>query len=111
MILKGYELVFKGLLTIEKKRGGRVPLGIWEVNEEHVKALDRYEGYPYCYYKTEVAISGKKKGFIYIMNNRGTSRPCSYGYYDICAEGYRDFGFDEKFLSDALRKALEENKR
>ena len=111
MILKGYELVFKGPLTIEKKRGGRVPLGLWEVNDEHEKALDRYEGYPYCYYKTEVTISGKKKGFVYIMNNRGTSRPCSHGYYDICAEGYRDFGFDEKFLRDALRKALEENVR
>ena len=108
MILKGYELVFKGPLTIEKKRGGRVPLGIWEVNDEHEKALDRYEGYPYCYYKTEVTISGKKKGFIYIMDERLGVKGTSRQYYDICCKGYEDFGLDEKYLKDALKKSLEE---
>ena len=58
MTLKRFELKFKGPLTIEKKNGGRVPLGIWQVNEEHEKALDRYEGFPTFYYKKEVIIPG-----------------------------------------------------
>ena len=36
MVLEGYELLFKGsktgsYLTIEKKRDGKVPVGIWQV--------------------------------------------------------------------------------
>ena len=52
MVLDGYELLFKGsktgsYLTIEKKKGGKVPVGIWQVSEQHEKALDRYEGFRY----------------------------------------------------------------
>ena len=49
MVLKGYELRFRGPLTIVKKKGGRVPLGIWQVSEEDEKSLDRYEGFPMVY--------------------------------------------------------------
>ena len=67
MVLKGYELLFKGsktgsYLTIEKKKGGKVPVGIWQVSEQHEKALDRYEGFPVFYYKKEIPITeGKRK--------------------------------------------------
>ena len=42
MVLEGYELLFKGsktgsYLTIEKKIGGKVPVGIWQVSEQHEK--------------------------------------------------------------------------
>ena len=52
-VLQGYELLLKGsktgsYLTIEKKRGGKVPGGIGQVTEQHEKALDRYEGVPVC---------------------------------------------------------------
>ena len=108
MTLKGFELKFKGPLTIEKKNGGRVPLGIWQVNEEHEKALDRYEGFPTFYYKKEVIIPGDKTAFIYIMNERMSSRTTTRHYYDVCAQGYKDFGLDEKYLKEALKKSLEE---
>ena len=70
MLLKGFELQFKGPLTIKKKNGGRVPIGVWQVNEEHERSLDRY--------------------------------------YDICAKGYEDFGFDVKYLNEALKRSMEE---
>lgn len=108
MVLKGYELRFRGPLTIVKKKGGRVPLGIWQVNEEHEKALDRYEGFPTFYYKKEVIIPGDKTAFIYIMNERMSSRTTTRHYYDVCAQGYKDFGLDEKYLKEALKKSLEE---
>ena len=108
MTLKGFELKFKGPLTIEKKNGGRVPLGIWQVNEEHEKALDRYEAFPTFYYKKEVIIPGDKTAFIYIMNERMSARTTTRHYYDVCAQGYKDFGLDEKYLKEALKKALEE---
>ena len=108
MVLKGYELRFRGPLTIVKKKGGRVPLGIWQVNEEHEKALDRYEGFPRFYGKEEVSIPGGRKGFIYIMDERLGVKGTSRQYYDICCKGYEDFGLDEKYLKDALKKSLEE---
>ena len=65
MVLEGYELLFKGsktgsYLTIEKKIGGKVPVGIWQVSEQHEKALDRYEGFPVFYYKKEIPITEGK---------------------------------------------------
>ena len=52
--LKGYELLFKGsktgsYLTVEKKPGSSVPVGVWEVTQADEKALDRYEGFPNFY--------------------------------------------------------------
>lgn len=106
MILKGYELLFKGPLTIEKKKDAKVPLGIWEVNESHEKALDRYEGFPILYYKKEISIPGGKKGFVYIMDEKRPVRVPTEYYYDVCAKGYEDFGFDTEYLEEALKRSL-----
>ena len=111
MTLKGFELKFKGPLTIEKKNGGRVTLGIWQVNEEHEKALDRYEGFPRFYYKKEVISPGDKTAFIYIMDERLGVKGTSRQYYDICCKGYEDFGLDLQYINDALKRSLEEMER
>lgn len=112
MMLEGYELLFKGnalgVLTIEKKKGGKVPLGIWKVDAEHEKALDRYEGFPTLYYKKEIPIPGGKTGFIYIMHEDRKLCYTSQRYYDICTKGYEDFGFDVKYLNEALKRSMEE---
>ena len=108
MLLKGFELQFKGPLTIKKKNGGRVPIGVWQVNEEHERSLDRYEGFPKFYYKKQVIIPGGKTSFIYIMNENMPARTCSRSYYDICAKGYEDFVFDVKYLNEALKRSMEE---
>ena len=56
-----YELLFKGsktgsYLTVEKKPGRSVPVGVWEVTQADEKALDRYEGFPNFYYKKELTL-------------------------------------------------------
>ena len=77
-----YELLFKGsrtgsYCTIEPKVGSSVPVGVWAVTAADEAALDRYEGYPTFYYKTELtlAVKGIKSGkvrnrkvFVYIMH-------------------------------------------
>ena len=60
-VIKDYELLFKGsitgsYLTIEKKKGARVPVAVWETQESDELALDRYEGCPQFYYKTEMLV-------------------------------------------------------
>ena len=62
--IKDYELLFKGsqtgsYLTIELKKGGIVPVAVWEVQEQDVRLLDRYEGWPRFYYKKDMEIRYK----------------------------------------------------
>lgn len=119
--IKDYQLLFKGsktgsYLTIEMKKGKSVPIAVWKVNDEHIKALDRYEGYPTFYYKQEMEIDIKgiktkklyhKKAFVYIMNeDRELGIPYK-GYIEICLEGYRSFGFSPRYLEEAIKISME----
>ena len=117
--IKGYELLFKGsksgsYLTIEKCKGGVVPVAVWSVNEEDEAALDRYEGFPDFYYKKEFRIKmkgGKEKAvkaFAYIMHeDRPFGIPTLF-YMNICRNGYDSFKFNQKYLIDAYEKSREE---
>ncbi|MDE6781042.1 MAG: gamma-glutamylcyclotransferase [Ruminococcus sp.] len=118
-VIHDYELLFKGskmgaYLTIERKKGGNVPVAVWEVTDDDEKRLDRYEGYPAFYYKTEMKLpvkflkTGETKtvtAFVYIMHeDRKTGIP-SETYTGTCAIGYMNFGFDMEFLDKALKKS------
>ena len=111
-VIKDYQLLYKGsktgsYLTIEKKKGGMVPVAIWEVTADDEKRLDAYEGYPNFYYKTDMQltvkshITGRKKkldAFVYIMHEERKLGIPSYAYVRTSVQGYRDFGFDLKHL-------------
>ena len=115
--IEDYQLLFKGsktgsYLTIEPKDGAEVPVVIWEVTEYDEKALDRYEGYPNFYYKKEMTLdikgirTGKvrrRDAFVYIMHEERELGIPSWYYVNTCLDGYRAFGFDEKYLFDAIR--------
>lgn len=117
--LEDYELLFKGsktgaYLTVEKKDGSDLPVGVWEVSAEDEKALDRYEGYPNFYYKKELTlpITGIKTGkvrnrrvFVYIMHEERALGIPSVFYMQTCMEGYDNFGFDRSLLVDAYLNA------
>lgn len=118
-----YELLYKGsktgsYLTIEKKKGSLVPIAVWEVTAADEKRLDAYEGYPNFYYKKEMKLpvrlaNGKTKkltAFIYIMHEDRELGCPSLAYIRTCKEGYRNFGFDQKYLETAyLRSTKEED--
>ena len=104
-ILKGWELEFKTYLTIKPNPKKEVPLGVWKVNKRDERSLDIYEGYPTFYRKEfiEIELDGKKvQALVYIMNNvRGVQPPSSI-YWNTCIQGYKDFGFNSKYLVEAL---------
>ena len=120
-VIKDYRLMFKGsqtgsYLTIEQSLGSEVPVGVWAVSEADERALDRYEGYPNFYYKKELELTftgiktGKKrkrKCFVYIMQEDRTIGIPSRSYVETCIEGYRDFGFNLKYLKDAYEACWE----
>ena len=114
-----YELLFKGsktgsYLTIESKVGASVPVGVWKVNSTDETALDRYEGFPTFYYKTEMELSIKgirtgkirnRTAFVYIMHeDRPFGIPSRY-YVETCLEGYQNFGFDINVLFEAVKNS------
>jgi hypothetical protein len=119
--IKDYELLFKGsktgaYLTIERRKGSNVPVGVWAVTERDISALDRYEGFPAFYYKKEFrqqiwGKDGEDLGvhdcFAYIMReDRRIGIPSSV-YINTCREGYKDFGFDINILMDAVMRSKE----
>lgn len=116
--IKDYELLFKGsktgaYLTVEKKKGEAVPVGIWSVTSEDEKALDRYEGCPNFYYKTNMSVLVKTRNgrqrelncFVYIMHEDRLIEVPSKRYIYTCLCGYGDFGFSNKALYAALEKS------
>jgi len=116
-VIADYQLLFKGsmtgsYLTIEPKDGAEVPVAVWEVTETDEMALDRYEGYPNFYYKTEMTLDIKgiktkkvrrREAFVYIMHEERKLGIPSWYYVNTCLDGYRAFGFDENYLFDAIR--------
>ena len=119
-VIEDYQLLFKGsktgsYLTIEPMEGAKVPVVIWEVTETDEKALDRYEGYPNFYYKKEMTLDIKgiktkkvrrREAFVYIMHEERELGIPSWYYVNTCLDGYRAFGFDEKYLFDAIRISM-----
>ena len=118
--IKGYRLLFKGsmtgsYLTIEPKKGRKVPALVWKVSEGDEAALDLYEGFPRFYRKETMEVEvkslldGKPAGtvdaFVYIMDESRPAGKPAEGYYQVCAEGYRRFGFDAKILQRAYRES------
>lgn len=110
--IPGYRLLFKGsltgsYLTIEKANGHEVPVGVWKITKEDEAALDRYEGYPNFYYKKNMIVEcsdGKRhRCMVYIMHEERKIGVPSIYYVRTCQEGYRSFGFDDRYLIDAVR--------
>ena len=118
--IKDYELLFKGsktgsYLTIEPKKGAKVPVAVWEVKQGDEANLDIYEGAPRFYYKKDMQIkcryrkSGKTRtisAFVYIMHeDRQLGVPSAY-YVNTCLNGYDSFGFDSELIYKAIDKSL-----
>ena len=81
-LLEGWRLMFKGSLTgayatIEREEGYTVPILLWRISAADEARLDRYEGFPYFYYKRMIQFSptgvtnkywGDTEGMAYIMH-------------------------------------------
>lgn len=119
-ILENWRLLFRRYATIEKNKGYSVPVLIWKISEQDEKNLDRYEGYPKFYTKQTLKIDvitlngeyfGKVSAMVYIMTPDAIKRRMeeaapSLHYYNILANGYKEFGFDKKILHEALVECM-----
>ncbi len=108
--LPGYRLLFRGgnggaVATVEPKKGGSVPVLLWDITPRDEEALDRYEGWPNLYRKENVTVLHEGKlvaAMAYIMNpGRQLGRPGA-GYFHTIKEGYASAGFDFGVLVKAV---------
>lgn len=115
-IVKDYELLFKGsgsgsYATIEKKARDKVPVLVWRISASDEEALDRYEGFPTFYYKTQLPVKmqdgAEITGMVYIMHeDRALGLP-SGRYVRVLYDAYVNFGWDCAILNNALVKSAE----
>lgn len=107
-MLKGYELEFRGVVTIVPNDKSEVPILIWEIDGRDEHSLDRYEGFPNLYRKElfEIEVDGEKKECMaYLMNKGQISPPTSY-YYNVINQGYEANGMDTSYLRAALERSV-----
>lgn len=107
-MINGYRLVFNGVASIEPDQDGQVPVGVWLIDDDCERSLDRYEGFPRLYRKETIDVQMHDgeiaKCMVYIMNYGERALPYKY-YYDIIAQGYDEIGLDRKFLREAVLSA------
>ena len=85
--IKDYELLFRGNRNRggsyggAEKRGGDVPVLIWEISPRDEFNLDRYEGYPRLYGKEmlEVELDGKREKMMAYTMTEGYAMGVPFG--------------------------------
>lgn len=108
--LDGFELLFRGVATVERKGGSSVPVLLWAITSKDEMALDHYEGWPRLYrkeYHTVVFEGRSVEAMIYIMNDHYPYDLPSRIYLRTIAEGYDAADFDEAILLQAVRRSME----
>ena len=111
-MVEGYELKFKGrpegaYATIDPKKGGRVPVAIWEIQPYDEFRLHQYEGYPNHYFTRNIPVkigNHEVTGMVYIMNLRAQANLPSKHYYKTVEKGYEDCGLDTAYLEAAMKR-------
>lgn len=112
--LKNWRLMFYSVATIERHKGGKVPILVWRIQPRDEQALNYYEGWP-CLYSKErlrVTVNGRRVyAMVYIMNT-DDRRYCAPGsvYLETIHRGYLDAGFDRGILLKAVEDSDKEAK-
>ena len=105
--LEGYKLSFcaaskdYGVANIVKKKGSKVPGGIWEISESDEKELNVCEGYPTLYTKDFFNLNGERVMF-YIMKRRYSFKPPRRSYVDKINQLYVNCNLDTEYLKRRL---------
>jgi hypothetical protein len=113
-VIEDYELQFRGcsgVASVAAKRGGVVPVALWDIRPKDEKRLDAYEGFPRLYYKQDLTVKmksgGEIKAMAYIINPKLEVGIPSRSYIESIMEGYENCGLDMNILEAALDNCLD----
>ena len=99
--IEGWQLTMPFYASIEPQPGRRTPAIVWEIDKNDELALDRYEGHPDLYGKTDiiVAVNGSRiSAMAYIMTDEYKNRSdlkAWDGYEEMIVRSYKAAGFQE----------------
>ena len=114
--LQDWALTFRGVADVEQRKGRSVSGGLFKIDAACLKALDRYEGWPFLYVHRRVKVVDQNgdlvDAFIYVMNEkrhgrRQISMPSDW-YFEVIREGFENFGLNNRPLYEALREVAHE---
>lgn len=106
--LTGWKLVFNCHADIIKgKKHDKVPVVVWDIDDNDWDRLDMYEGYPNYYVKEFVDVKldngTTEEAIVYVMaNNRKGICPPARSYFDGIIRGCVENRIDVEYLYDAL---------
>ena len=101
--LPNYKLVFVdwsrqwrgGVISIELRRGERVRGAIYEISEQCLRRLDKFEGYPSNYNRIKVTVFNVDdepvEAITYVKAGRFEEAKPSKEYLAVIQQGYRDW--------------------
>lgn len=116
--IEGYNLLFRGrpysaVATVEQgKPRSKVPVLVWEIDKNHERALDIYEGFPTLYTKVNIPVqmdSGEyiEEAMAYVIDpTLEFGAPTAY-YFNVIRDAYLEFGFNIEVLRYAVKKSTE----
>lgn len=104
-VLSGWKLVERTYADIEESPGDCVNGALYQISENDLAALDRYEGFPDCYTRREVMVADNagvfRKALVYIMTEdcgkRRDNGKYSDRYRKTCSEGADTWGIPNAF--------------
>ncbi len=114
--LTGYVLTFRGVADVVPRHDGTVYGALWDITDTDLEALDRFEGYPRLYTRSQVTFApsrtvrpvvhpSKPRAWIYAMTPGHTLGAPSPSYLETLREGYADCGLPSCQLEEAVLAA------
>jgi len=103
--IEGYAFRWRSVADIEFSDDDYVVGLLWEITDDDLASLDRYEGYPRKYFRQRVRINcgdAVHVGWAYMMTNQSTEAEPSSAYRDTLYEGYKQ----NELTDDQLTKGL-----
>ncbi len=104
--IEDYQLVFRGVASIEPAEGHRVYGALYLLDEKHLAALDRFEGYPRLYRREILSLrkagnNHRTEAWVYLMNaERNDYYPPSGGYLSTIIDGCHDWGIPNIYIRE-----------
>ncbi|NCC41124.1 MAG: gamma-glutamylcyclotransferase [Gammaproteobacteria bacterium] len=109
--LPGYELIFRGCADLRPAPGQVVQGAIWDIDETHLLALDRYEGYPTFYGRERLTVEYEGcpvSAIVYLMQPGRSVVPPTASYLQALAEGYAACQLPKEQLTAAATRTYAE---
>jgi len=112
--LYGYKFVYDGYSSFRKGavanivefKNSIVEGAVFEVDDECIKNLDRFEGYPNFYQKKEVEVHGEDgklyKALVYLRKPLQVGQP-SNKYREIVLQGALDCGLSQTYIETFIK--------